>query len=313
MTNAQPATAFVTEADGFIGTELVKVLVAAGHQVFGQTRSIEAAQHVRRMGGVPVVGDSLVPGRWQDEAAAADWVFHLATLPTSRTQVSRKSDEALARDRVTIDTHLLDAVAAGSTRRIVYAADTTCYGPTGAQPITEDAPIRPSRWGRCLAPALDRIDGYVLAGLPIVTALPGCVYGNGSWFREHVIDPVMRGRRVLTFGTPGPWVSPIHVHDCARALVHLAEHGDEGGRYFVVDGSPVRINEFAERFARLAGRPLRRWRLPHAAAPFLLSPGLAGPVAADAVFSNIRLRGIGYRWHFPTLDEGLEDVLRRLS
>jgi len=153
----------------------------------------------------------------------------------------------------------------------------------------------------------------VIAGLPIVTALPGCVYGNGSWLREQVIEPVMNGRRVLSFGSPGPWVSPIHVHDCARAMLHLARHGDEGGRYFVVDGSPIRINEFAERFARLAGRPLRRWRLPNAAAPFLLSPGLAGPVVADAVFSNIRLRGIGYRWRFPTLDEGLEDVLQRLS
>ncbi len=77
-----------------------------------------------------------------------------------------------------------------------------------------------------LTPALDRLDGYIVAGLPIVTAFPGWVYGNGSWFRERVIEPVMAGRRVLQFGDTGPWVSPIHVHDCARALVHLAERGE---------------------------------------------------------------------------------------
>jgi len=27
-----------------------------------------------------------------------------------------------------MDAHLLDAVAAGTTRRIVYVADTSCYG-----------------------------------------------------------------------------------------------------------------------------------------------------------------------------------------
>jgi nucleoside-diphosphate-sugar epimerase len=44
------ATTFITGADGSIGTELVKVLTAPGHQVFGLTRSIEGAQRVRRAG-----------------------------------------------------------------------------------------------------------------------------------------------------------------------------------------------------------------------------------------------------------------------
>src|SRR5678816_4937039 len=78
---------------------------------------------------------------------------------------------------------------------------------------------------------------------PIVTALPGWVYGNGSWFRDRVIEPVMAGRRVVQFGTTGPWVSPIHVHDCARALVHLAEFGAVGGRYFLVNSDPIRTFE----------------------------------------------------------------------
>ena len=225
MAGDAKATAFVTGAAGFIGTELVKVLMARGHQVFGLTRSLEAAQRVRRAGAVPVMGDLLEPGQWQDEAAA-DWVFHLPPHPRAWTARDSKRAASIARARVLMDAHLLDAVAAGATRRIVYVADTSCYGATGPRPITEDEPPRPSAWGRCLTPALDRLDGYVVAGLPIVTAFPGWVYGNASWFRERVIEPVMAGRRVLQFGKTGPWVSPIHVHDCARALVHLAEHGE---------------------------------------------------------------------------------------
>ena len=135
--------------------------------------------------------------------------------------MTRGRASSIARAQVSMDAHLLDAVAAGSTRRIVYVADTSWYGATGSRPITEDEPPRPSAWGRRLGPALDRLDGYFVAGLPIVTAFPGCVYGNASWFRERVIDPVMARRRVLQFGKTGPWVSPIHVHDGAAPCCTL--------------------------------------------------------------------------------------------
>ena len=305
------ATAFVTGADGFVGTELIKLLAARGHQVLGLAESVEAAERVRRGGGVPVMGDLLEPGRWQDEAAS-DWVFHLPAHPFSGRRVTRRRAASITRARVLMDQHLLDVVASGVTRRIVYVADTSCYGERGPRPITEDEPPRPSTWGRCFTPALGRLDGYVIAGLPIVTAFPGWVYGNALWFRELVIEPVMAGRRVWQLGKTGPWVSPIHVQDCARALVHLAERGAAGGRYFIVNNDPIRMHEFAAAFARLANRPLSVWRLPATATRLVVGPVLADYVRADAVFSNIRLRGIGFRYQYPTLEHGLQQVLGAL-
>ena len=312
MTGDARTTTFVTGAAGFIGTELIKVLVAGGHQVFGLAHGPEAAQRVRRAGAVAVMGDLLEPGQWQDEAAA-DWVFHLPPPLMRGRRMTRRRAESLACARVLMDAHLLDAVAAGATRRIVYVADTRCYGATGARPITEDeCPARPTACARYFAPALDRLDGYVIAGLPIVTALPGVVYGNGSWFRERVIEPVLAGRRVLKFGATGPWVSPIHVQDCARAVVHLAEHGEAGGRYFLVNSDPIRLHEFARTFARLAHRPLRVWRVPAVATRLVAGPILADDILADAMFSNIRLRGIGFRFRYPTLEQGLQQILGTL-
>jgi hypothetical protein len=168
--------------------------------------------------------------------------------------------------------------------------------------------VSPTR-GRCLVAALDRLDGYAIAGLPIVTALPGCVYGNVSWLRDRIVEPVMAGRRVLQFGKAGPWASPIHVHDCARALVHLAERGEIGSRYFLANDEPIRMREFAEAVAHLANRPLRVWRVPTAAAGLLVGRPLADYVQANAAFSNIRLRGTGFRFRYPTLEQGIEQVL----
>ena len=298
---ANVPTAFITGAAGFLGTELVKLLVARGHQVVGLAKSPQAAAQVRQARAIAIMGDLLESGRWQDEAAA-DWVFHLPPQPACRLCVTRRRAAAIAHSREAMDSHLLDAVASGSTRRIVYVADTSVYGAVGPRPITEDE--RPA-----LTPAFDRLDGYIVAGLPIITALPGCVYGNGSWFRERVIEPVMAGRPVLQVGKTGPWVSPIHVHDCARALVHLAERGTVGSRYFLVNSEPVQMHEFAAAFARLANRRLRVRRLPALMARLVSSPLLRDYPRSDAVFSNIRLRGIGFQFRYSTLEQGIEQIL----
>jgi nucleoside-diphosphate-sugar epimerase len=311
MPGGSAATAFITAADGFIGSELVKVLTARGHQVLALADSVGAAERLRQVGATPVMGDVLVPGQWQDEAAA-EWVFHLPLHLSYGSRASGKRAASIARARVLMDAHLLDAVAAGATRRIVYVADTNGYGATGPRPITEDEPPRLSGGDSPVTFALDRLDGYVLAGLPIVTAFPGWVYGNASWFRERVIEPIIAGRRVLQFGEASPWVSPIHVHDCARALVHLAEHGAVGNRYFVVNSDPVRMHEFAGTFARLANRPLRVWRVPARATRFAVGRLWSGYPQADAVFSNIRLRAIGFRFRYPTLERGLQQILGAL-
>jgi nucleoside-diphosphate-sugar epimerase len=312
MTADVRPTTLVTGAGGPIGTELVKVLVARGHRVFGLAWSLDAAQRVRNAGGTAVMGNLLEPGQWQDEVAV-DWVFHLPPQPQEGARLTRARAASLARARVLMDGHLLDAVSTGATQRVVYLADTSCYGATGPRPITEDEPFQPSAWGRWLAPAFGRLDGYIAAGLPIVTAFAGWTYGNASWFRKRVIEPVMAGRRVLQFGKSEPWVSPIHVHDCARALVHLAERGEVGGRYFLVNSDPIRMDEFAEAFARLANRPLHVWRVPSAARRLVQGSVLSDFLRADAVFSNVRLRGIGFRFQYPTLERGLEQVLGALD
>ena len=95
-------------------------------------------------------------------------------------------------------------------------------------------------------------------------------------------------------------------------MVYLAEHGAAGSRYFLVNTDPIRMHELAATFARLAGRPLREWRVPAAVTRLVVGPILAQNISADAVFSNIRLRGIGFRFRYPTLDDGIRQVLGAL-
>ena len=73
------------------------------------------------------------------------------------------------------------------------------------------------------------------------------------------------------------------------------------------------MHEFAVTFARLANRPLRVCQVPAPAIPLVIGPVLADHVRADAVYSSIRLRGIGFRHRYPTLEHGLRQVLEALN
>jgi nucleoside-diphosphate-sugar epimerase len=305
----RPATtAFVTNPAGFVGAELVSTLVARGLQVLALTPSPEAASRVRSAGATAVMGELLTPGRWQDEVAA-DWVFHLPP-PLDRRRIGSTQEDA-DRARVSMDGHVLDAVAAGSTRRIVYVASLSRSPVTNTRPITEDelpAPCDADSWHT----SLDCLEGYALAGLPIVTGLPGCIYGNGGWFRDLIVEPVMAGRRVWLLGQASRCVSPIHVRDCARALVHLADRGERGRRYFIANSESARIDDLAHIFARVANRRLRLWRLP-AAARVLAGRRRSVCAGADTVLSNVRLRGTGFQFEYPTVEEGCRQILRTLD
>jgi hypothetical protein len=121
------------------------------------------ARRTRHAGAAPVLGDLLEPGGWQDEAAA-DWVFHLPDSP--------------APTRMSMDAHLLDAVATGATRRIVYVADASWYCATGARPITEDDVPDPCGPARRFLPALNRLGASSPDRRSPCSS--GCVYGSGS-------------------------------------------------------------------------------------------------------------------------------------
>src|SRR6516165_5514325 len=94
-------TALVTEAGGFLGTELISVLVARGHSVIGLVGSAQAAQRVRRAGALAVAADLLTPGQWQDETAA-DWVFHLPAHAFNGSRINQKQADWIARARLSM-------------------------------------------------------------------------------------------------------------------------------------------------------------------------------------------------------------------
>lgn len=104
-----------------IGVRLVPLLVAAGHEVAGLTRSPEKVEALRRLGALPVVCD--VFDRKALRAAVGDFgpdviVSELTDLPDDRTQLQtyRSANDLMRREGTR---NLLAAAAAATTPRFL--------------------------------------------------------------------------------------------------------------------------------------------------------------------------------------------------
>ena len=303
---------FVTGGTGFIGKTFVPLALEAGYQVRVLTRNARSLESWKRAGVLPVVGDLLSPGPWQQEAAASEWVVHLAQPLTFGGRVTRKRAEAYRDQRLRMDSMLLESLKPGVARRVLYVGGTSYYGDQGPQLVTEDTTPRPSGWGPFIAPAIESLAGYGARGLPLVEAYPGAVYGPGSWFQEYALNPLKKGQRLFGLKeTTTRCMSPIHVEDCARALLHLLEHGEPGTRYFVVDDQPVPFSELIRVAAESLGVSYQATVVPRWLCHLLLGPVATDSLTAEARLSNARLHGTGFQFRYPTVREGVPAVVKQ--
>ena len=124
---------FVTGATGFIGSAVVKELIAAGHQVTGVYRSDDKAPALAASGAEVYRGSIDDPDSLKDGAARSDGVIHLAfnhdfSKFAANCETDRRVIEALG------------SVLAGSHRPLIVTSGTAIAKVAPGEPATEDAP-----------------------------------------------------------------------------------------------------------------------------------------------------------------------------
>lgn len=122
---------FVAGATGVLGVRLLPLLLEAGHQVAGLTRSEGKAELIRELGAEPFVCDVYDPPHLNDAVASfrSEMVMHqLTDLPD---EVDRIAEYGARNDRIRLEgtRNLLTAAAAAGAKR--FLAQSIAWTPPG--------------------------------------------------------------------------------------------------------------------------------------------------------------------------------------
>jgi UDP-glucose 4-epimerase len=224
--------AFVTGAAGFIGSNLVDRLLAAGHQVTGfdnfSTGMPEFLEKARQCPAFRFVeGDLLDSAALERALAGSDVVFHLAANADVRRGPDHPRKDL---EQNTIATsNVLEAMRAGGVRRIVFASTGSIYGEPDVFPTPETAPfpVQTSLYAASKLAAEGMIAAYAVAyGFQAwifrFVSILGERYTHGhvlDFYRQLLAHP----NRLDVLGDGHQRKSYLYVHDCIDAILLALE------------------------------------------------------------------------------------------
>lgn len=258
---------FITGATGFIGSWLVKELLAHGAYVVALVRDTDPQSELYRSGDIRRV--SVVNGRLEDfwtlERAIneyeIDTVFHLGaqTIVGTAHRFPLPTFEANIRGTY----NLLEACRLHSNmvQRVVIASSDKAYGEQPNLPYTEDMPLNgrhPYEVSKSCADLIAQCYHHTY-GLPVAIARCGNVYGGGdlNWSRivPGTIRSFLRGERPI-IRSDGTYVRDyIYVKDVVRAYMCLAECLDDdrvqGEAFNFSAETPLTVLELVQAIQRL--------------------------------------------------------------
>ena len=259
----QAMKVLITGADGLLGSNLTRELLARGHsvRVFLHPESTSTT-----LGGLPldvVRGDITDPEQVALACAGIEAVFHCAAITDMRADPKLSWSVNYEGTR-----HVLEACAEQNVRRLLFVGSASSFGfgppecpGTEATPFSEE--YRGQAYMESKFAAMELVRDTTARGeVDAVILAPMFMLGS------HDSRP-SSGELIQTFLTKGMrWLSPggrnfAHVRDVARAIATALEKGRKGESY-ILGGKNYSFSEFFALVAKQAGTPAPKGVLPGA-------------------------------------------------
>lgn len=277
---SRPRSILVTGGAGFIGSHLVRRLIAAGHRVLnidkltyaGNPRSLdEVSSHPHH---VFLKADIADPFVIQDafENFQPDWVFHLAA--ESHVDRSISGPMEFIRTNVTGTANLLQSALEcwhgyvpekRDAFRFIHISTDEVFGALGEHgTFSESSPYQPRSPYSASKAASDHLvrawgETY---GLPSIVTNSSNNFGPNQFPEKLIplaITRAVAGRPIPVYGDGSQIRDWIHVSDHCDALVRIAEAGHRQETYLIGGGNEWRnldlVRTLCEHLDTLVPRP----------------------------------------------------------
>jgi dihydroflavonol-4-reductase len=257
-------TALVTGANGFLGSAVVRALLADGTAVRALVRPGSDRRNLSGLAVTIADGDVTNPESLRRAAAGCEAVFHVAA--DYRLWVA--DAQPMYRANVDGSVNVLEAAAGAGATRMVYTSSVAVLGINADRtPADEDTPVTIDdmvghyKRSKFLAEQAVRKRAAELE-FPVVTVNPSTPIGPRD------IKPTPTGRilldaaagRMPAFVDTG--LNLVHVDDVAAGHLAAAKRGVPGERY-VLGGDDFTLQQILELVAQHVGRRASTIRLPH--------------------------------------------------
>ena len=301
-------SSLVTGGAGFIGSSIVRALLARGDRV----RVIDNFFSGKRENLAEVAGDiELIEGDLRDEAAVAracegvDLIFHQAAIPSVPRSLA---DPISSNDaNITATLKLLWTAKKAGVRRLVYAASSSAYGDTPTLPKVETmrpAPLSPYAVSKLASEHYCQVFAGAY-GLETVCLRYFNVFGarqdpqsEYAAVIPRFITAGLRGLGVTIFGdgTQSRDFCYIDNNIEANMAASTAPAADVSGRVFnVACGAATTLNDVVKIIGDIVGHAI----------PVTYAPGRVGDVKHSLADITAARSQLGYRGAI-TFEEGLK-------
>ncbi len=257
---------FVTGATGWVGSAVVRELLAAGHQVLGLARSDAGAAALVATGAAVHRGSLEDLESLRSGAAAADGVIHTAFIHdwsqfTASIETDRKAVESTAR------------ALEGSNKPFLIASGTMMIAALGRLGVETDVPPNPD--GPRVASETIVVGAAGVRGA--VVRLPPTVHGTGEHgFIARLVEMARKNGTAAYIGDGANRWPAVHRLDAARVFVRGLEKAAPGSRLHAVAEEGVPMRAIAETIGQGLGLPVRSMTREEAHGAFDFLGGFVG-------------------------------------
>jgi UDP-glucose 4-epimerase len=253
--------ALVTGGAGFIGSNLVALLVREGHEVTvlddlssGYRQNLDPYPEVQFAEGD--VRDAALVRRCVE---GVEVIFHLAASVGNTRSIEHPLEDSEINVLGTLK--VLEAARHGGVRKVVFSSSAGIFGELKTLPIREDHPVEPdSPYGASKLGA----EKLCLAYAKLYPQEAVCLryfnvygvnqrydaYGNAIPIFAHRL---LRGEKVIIFGDGEQTRDFVNVRDVAAANYLAGQSRGVSGPFNIASGTRITINRLVEMLGQVSG------------------------------------------------------------